>query len=54
MGRQELDIVLDAIDILPPECKEVFLLSRFHHMAHSEIAARCGISVKMVEDTLAG
>lgn len=48
-GRQELDIVLEAIEALPPKCRQVFLLSRVHHLTYPQIAARCGISVKMVE-----
>jgi RNA polymerase sigma-70 factor (ECF subfamily) len=48
-ARQDLDTLLDAIDKLPPKCKKVFLLSRVHHLSYREIAARCGISVKMVE-----
>lgn len=48
-ARQDLDVLLDAIDKLPPKCKKVFLLSRVHHLSYREIAARCGISVKMVE-----
>lgn len=48
-GQQELDILLDAIEQLPPKCRQVFLLSRAHGMTYPEIARHCGISVKMVE-----
>ena len=48
-AQQTLSILLNVIEHLPPKCKEVFLLSREHGMTYSEIATRCGISVKMVE-----
>ena len=48
-GQQDLDLLLDAVEQLPPKCKQVFLLSRAHGMTYPEIARHCGISVKMVE-----
>ena len=39
----------DAIEQLPPKCRQVFLLSRVRGMTYPEIARHCGISVKMVE-----
>jgi RNA polymerase sigma factor (sigma-70 family) len=48
-GRQELALLRAAIDELPPKCRQVFLLSRVRRMTYPEIAAHCGISVKMVE-----
>ena len=47
--RQQLALVLTAIRYLPDKCRNVFLLSRFHGMTNQAIAARCGISVRMVE-----
>jgi len=49
LAEQTLNLLLDAIEHLPPKCKEVFLLSRERGMTYSEIADHCGISVKMVE-----
>ncbi len=46
---QDLDALIDIIEQLPPKCRHVFLLSRVHHLTYPEIAARCGITVKMVE-----
>jgi RNA polymerase sigma-70 factor (ECF subfamily) len=46
---EELARMLDAIEELPPKCKQVFLLSRARGMTYPEIARHCGISVKMVE-----
>jgi RNA polymerase sigma-70 factor (ECF subfamily) len=49
LASQTLDLLLEAIEQLPPKCRQVFLLSRASDMTYSEIAAHCGISVKMVE-----
>jgi RNA polymerase sigma-70 factor (ECF subfamily) len=49
LAGQNLDLLLEVIEGLPPKCKQVFLLSRAHGMTYSEIARHCGISVKMVE-----
>ena len=46
---EELEILYQAIEELPPKCRQVFLLSRFHSMTYPQIAEHCGISVKMVE-----
>ncbi len=48
-ATQELDILCEAIEQLPPKCQKVFLLSRVHNMTYPQIAEHCGISVKMVE-----
>lgn len=41
--------MLHRIEMLPPRCRQVFLLSRVHGMTYPQIAAHCNISVKMVE-----
>lgn len=48
-AEQQLDRLMEVIKRLPTKCQQVFVLSRFHDMNYSEIAVRCGISVKMVE-----
>jgi RNA polymerase sigma factor (sigma-70 family) len=48
-ARQDLDILTDTIENLPPKCRQVFLLSRVRRMTYPQIASHCGISVKMVE-----
>lgn len=48
-ARQDLDILTDTIENLPPKCRQVFLLSRVRRMTYPQIATHCGISVKMVE-----
>ncbi len=42
-------IIEEAILLLPPKCKEVFLLSRESGMKNKQIAETLGISVKAVE-----
>jgi RNA polymerase sigma-70 factor (ECF subfamily) len=48
-ASQDLRILYEAIEQLPPKCRRVFLLSRAQRMTYPQIAAHCGISVKMVE-----
>lgn len=48
-GRQRLLRLRDAIDTLPPRCREVFVLHKVHGKSHSEVAATLGISRNMVE-----
>lgn len=48
-ASQDLELLMDAVRQLPPRCRQVFLLSRAEHMTYAQIAAHCGISVKMVE-----
>ncbi|SEB16633.1 RNA polymerase sigma-70 factor, ECF subfamily [Pedobacter hartonius] len=52
--RQEalLTSVENAIDILPPKCREVMYLSRFGKMKQQEIADQMQISVKTVKNHL--
>ena len=45
-------IVRQAIDSLPPRCREVFLLSRFSNMTYKEIAGTLDISEKTVENQM--
>jgi RNA polymerase sigma-70 factor (ECF subfamily) len=48
-GEQQLNRLMAVVKSLPAKCQQVFVLSRFHDMGYPEIAARCGISEKMVE-----
>jgi RNA polymerase sigma-70 factor (ECF subfamily) len=47
--RQRLHLLSEAIDALPPRCREVFLMSRMDGLGNAEIAERLGISRNMVE-----
>lgn len=40
------------LSILPPKCKEVFLLSKMHGLKYQEIAVELGISVKTIENQM--
>jgi RNA polymerase sigma-70 factor (ECF subfamily) len=48
-AREDLEILYRVIEQLPPKRRQVFLLSRVERMTYPQIAAHCGISVKMVE-----
>jgi RNA polymerase sigma-70 factor (ECF subfamily) len=48
-ASEDLAILYQAIEQLPPKCRQVFLLSRVRRMTYGQIARHCGISVKMVE-----
>lgn len=47
--EQRLHILQQAIEELPPRCREVFLLHKFKEMTHKEIASQLDISRNMVE-----
>jgi len=50
---QRLSSVEAAIELLPPRCRNVFLLHRIDGMSYSEISKRLGISVSAVEKHMA-
>jgi len=41
-----------AINLLPPKCKAVFLLNRYEDMKYREVAEHLGISIKTVENQM--
>lgn len=43
-------ILTDAIELLPPQRKRIFRMSRMENQSHKEIAARLGISVSTVQE----
>src|SRR5882757_842106 len=45
-------LLQEGIGLLPPKCREAFLLSRLSNMTYKQIAASLGISVKTVENQL--
>lgn len=48
--RRALDQLLNrTLAELPPKCRLAFMLSRFDGLTYSQVAAKMGISVKMVE-----
>lgn len=46
--QQRLQVVSQAVDALPPRCREVFLLVRVHDMNYVEVSEKLGISPKTV------
>jgi RNA polymerase sigma-70 factor (ECF subfamily) len=51
-AHQRLDQLVEAVKLLPPKCKIVFVLRKFENMSHTEIAERLDISRNMVEKHL--
>ncbi|MGS2762641.1 RNA polymerase sigma factor [Sinomicrobium sp. M5D2P9] len=45
----KIQAVHQAIEQLPPKCREAFLLSRYNQLKYKEIAEEMGISIKTVE-----
>jgi len=52
VARDELRRLSDAIDRLPPHCREVIVLRRIENLSRSEIAARLGIAETTVSSYL--
>ena len=44
--------LMEAVDKLPPRCKEIFILSKIEHKSHQKIAEMLNISVKTIETQL--
>ncbi|GAC15324.1 RNA polymerase sigma factor [Aliiglaciecola lipolytica] len=51
--ESEREILLQAINQLPPICRQVFVQRKLHAKSHAEIAKMLGISNKTVENHLA-
>jgi len=50
MAQDEFDLRLsNVIDNLPPQGKEIFVLSRYHELTYKEIAVKLGISINTVK-----
>ncbi len=43
-------VLHEAIQNLPPKCREIFLLNKVDYLSHKEIAEKLGISLKTVEN----
>ncbi len=46
------NLIQQAIDTLPPKCREVFMLSREQKLSYKEIAQYLNISIKTVENQM--
>ncbi|WP_342349104.1 RNA polymerase sigma factor [uncultured Nitrospira sp.] len=53
VAKEELRIVLQAIQELSPLCREIFLLNRYEGFAHREIANRLNVCMSTVEKNIA-
>lgn len=42
--REELDALLEAIDSLPPRCREILILRKLHGLSVADIARKLGIA----------
>jgi len=51
-GRQQLQLLAEAIQALPLRCREVFVMHKVHDLPQAEVAQRLGISLKTVEKHL--
>jgi len=51
--RQEVAVLLDAIDALPARCREIFILRKLQGVSQKEIATRLGLSEQTVQVQIA-
>jgi RNA polymerase sigma-70 factor (ECF subfamily) len=53
MDEKELENAISrALELLPPKCRTIFVLSRFEEMKYAEIASYLDISVNTVENQM--
>lgn len=50
--NKKIILVREAIDKLPPKCKEIFVLSKYENLKYIEIAEHLNISTKTVESQM--
>jgi len=51
--RQEIELLLHAIDALPARCREIFILRKLKGIPQKDIAAQLGLSVQTVQVQIA-
>ncbi len=51
--KQEVGLLLDAIDALPARCREIFILRKLQGIPQREIAERLGLSEQTVQVQIA-
>lgn len=49
LAREQLRLMTEAIQGLPPKCRRVFVLHKVHHLSHQEISRVLSISRHAVE-----
>ena len=50
IGKELEQQINRAIEMLPPQCRQVFKLSRFENLTYAEIADQLDVSVKTIEN----
>lgn len=50
--QELLAVIRDAIDSLPPKCREIYLLKREERLTNPQISERLHVSVKTVENQI--
>jgi len=53
LAKEELAIVLQAIQELPPLCRKIFILNRYEGLPHRDIANRLNVCLSTVEKNMA-
>jgi len=51
-ARQELQMMQQALDLLPPRCRQVVVLRRVHGFSQREVAQKMGIKEETVESQM--
>jgi len=51
-GRQELALILAALNEMPERMRNIFILARLENMPRAEIASRIGVSKSLVEQQI--
>lgn len=46
------DLIYQAVQSLPPKCREIFILAKEENLSYKEIAEQLGISVKTIENQM--
>lgn len=49
ISRENINMITEALESLPPQCKLIFFKSRFGKLKYAEIAKEMNLSVKTVE-----
>lgn len=48
--RDEVALLVEALESLAPRCREIVILRKFQHLSQKEVAARLGISEETVQE----
>ena len=52
-AQQDLAVMAQALQRLPPQCQQIFTLCRLQNLPHKEVALKMSISISTVEKQLA-